>query len=154
MRNTNIYNKGKCLNDCSIPIYPQASFSDPCLLLIPLLPLPSHKWLQFPLSPTIKHVPPACSPELLSLVCTDNFRFNFVNTLCPALTQLSGSTQATNYGKSNAIKHMILFLCLFFWASAGSKHPPSGKQHLVRRNRHAIFPVWKRKDDLPSTLYG
>lgn len=113
MRNTNIYNKGKCLNDCSIPIYPQDSFSDPCLLLIPLLPLPSHKWFQFLLCST-NYVPHASSPESLSLVTVDDFCFDFLNTLCPALTQLSGSTQPTNYGKSNAIKRIILLLCLFF----------------------------------------
>ena len=136
MRNTNIYNKGKRLNDCSIPIYPQDSFSDPCLLLIPLLPSPSHKRSSFHYVPQTKHVPHASSPELLSLVSMDNFCFDFLNTLSPALTQLSGSTQPTTYGKSNAIKHVILFLCLFFWASTGSKHPPSGKQHLVRKNGH------------------
>lgn len=103
--------------------------------------------------PQTKHVPHSSSPEPLSLVSTDNFCFNFLNTLCPALTQLLGSTQPTNYGKSNAVKHMILLLCLFFWASTGSKHPPSAKQHLVRRNGHAVFPIRKRKDDFCLLLF-
>lgn len=98
-----------------------------------------------------KHVPHTPSPELLSLVTMDSFCFHFLNTLCPALTQLSGSTQAT-MEKAMPL-HIWFFSCvLFFWASTKSKHPLFGEQHLIRRNRQAVFPMRKRQS-LPSTLY-
>lgn len=99
-----------------------------------------------------KHIPHTSSPELLSLVSMNSFCFNFLNTLCPALTQLSGSTQATT--KKAMPLNICFFSCVFFfWASTESKHSLFGKQHLVRRNRHAVCPVRKRQS-LPSTLYG
>lgn len=53
----------------------------------------------------------------------------------------TGSTQPTNYEKSNAIKHRTFFLwgIFFFWVSTGSKLSPSGKQHLVRRNMNSLL---------------
>lgn len=108
--------------------------------------------------PQTKHVPHTSSPELLSLVSIDNFYFNFLNTFCPALTQLSGSTQPTNHGKSNAIKHIILFLWVSFsghlqdqsipfWETAFSKKEwTCGPSQSLRKE--------KKRLSLPSTLHG
>lgn len=60
-----------------------------------------------------KHVPHTSSPELLPLVTMDSFCFHFLNTLCPALTQLSGSTQAT-MEKAMPL-HIWFFSCVFFF---------------------------------------
>lgn len=46
--------------------------------------------------PQTKHVPHASSPVFLSLVCMENFCFNFLNTLCLALPHLSGKAMPLN----------------------------------------------------------
>lgn len=89
--------------------------------------------------PQTKHVPHASSPVFLSLVCMENFCFNFLNTLCLALAPLSGK----------AIPWNIQFFSFVFSSGhlQGQSIPPSGKQLLVKR-RLGTQPSKSEKDDL------